>query len=162
MTNEFKKKLHYKSCSFSFVPLRSWPHYNHGNRRNFFCVFVVYCLLENFHSYGDVTIAGEGLQIFTFARHSRHWAVGVLNCYTGQPFIMVIWHSHLLPGVNTYFYDLNLSRPGIEPRSPAREANALPLRHCGGSPQYGCNTANTAKTLMNQLIYPSYEVLDQL
>ena len=26
--------------------------------------------LENFHSYGDVAIAGEGLQILTYARHS--------------------------------------------------------------------------------------------
>ena len=60
------------------------------------------------------------------------------------------------------FFRIKYVASGIEPRSPAREANALPLRHRGGSPQYGCNTANTAKTLMNQLIYPSYEVLDQL
>ena len=30
------------------------------------------------------------------------------------------------------FYDLGLSRPGVEARSPAREANDLPLRHRGG------------------------------
>ena len=30
--------------------------------------FIV--LLENFYSYGEVTIAGEGLQILTYARHS--------------------------------------------------------------------------------------------
>ena len=29
------------------------------------------------------------------------------------------------------FYDLGLSRPGIEPRSPVNEANALPLGHRG-------------------------------
>ena len=47
------------------------------------------------HSYGDVTIAGEGLQILTYARHS--WPVsseGSLACHTycdtGYPFIMVI------------------------------------------------------------------------
>ena len=34
------------------------------------------------------------------------------------------------------FYDLSLSRPGIEPRSPACEANALPLRHRGGCLTY--------------------------
>ena len=34
--------------------------------------------------------------------------------------------------VTTCFYDLGLSRPGIEPRSPTCEANALPLRHRDG------------------------------
>ena len=34
--------------------------------------------------------------------------------------------------VTTCFYELGLSRLGIEPRSPACEANALPLRHRGG------------------------------
>ena len=50
-----------------------------------------------FHSYGDVTITGEGLQILTYARHS--WPLssdGSLACHTycegrgGHPFIMVI------------------------------------------------------------------------
>ena len=61
-----------------------------------------------FHSYGDVTITGEGLQILTYARHL--WPLsseGSLACHTycdtGHPFIMVIsedlWHSHLLPSV---------------------------------------------------------------
>ena len=61
-----------------------------------------------FHSYGDVTIAGQGLQILTYTRHS--WPLnteGSLACHTycdtGHPFIMVIseypWHSYLLPGV---------------------------------------------------------------
>ena len=61
-----------------------------------------------FYSYGDVTIADEGLQILTYARHS--WPLsseGYLSChtycYTGHPFIMVIyedpWHSYLLPNV---------------------------------------------------------------
>ena len=34
--------------------------------------------------------------------------------------------------VPTCFYDLSLSRPEIEPRYPACEANAPPLRHRGG------------------------------
>ena len=61
-----------------------------------------------FHSYRDVTIAGEGLYIFTYARHS--WPLsseGSLTCHsycdTLLPFKMVIsedpWHSHLLPSV---------------------------------------------------------------
>ena len=56
----------------------------------------------------DVTIAGERLQILTYARHS--WPLnseGSLTCHsycdTGLPFIMVIsedpWHSHLLQSV---------------------------------------------------------------
>ena len=34
--------------------------------------------------------------------------------------------------VTTCFYDLDLSRLGIEPRSSAHEANAVPIRHRGG------------------------------
>ena len=61
--------------------------------------------LENFHSYGDDTITGEGLQILTYARHS--WPLSSkgslachISCDLGHPFIMLItedpWHSHLL------------------------------------------------------------------
>ena len=61
-----------------------------------------------FHSYGDVTIDGEGLQILTCARHS--WPLSSegylafhIYCDTGHPFLVVIskdpWHSHLLTGV---------------------------------------------------------------
>ena len=101
--------------------------------------------LSIFHLYWDVTIAGEGLQILTYARYS--WPLnseGSLTCHThcetGLLFIMVIsedpWHSHCCRAigsgaVTTCFYDLGLSRPGIEPRSPACEANALPLRPRG-------------------------------
>ena len=65
-------------------------------------------LSKIFHSYGDVIIAGEGLQILTYARHS--WPLsseGSLAyhtyCDTGHPFKMVIsedpWHSNLQPSV---------------------------------------------------------------
>ena len=61
-----------------------------------------------FHSYGDVTITDERMQILTYVRHL--WPLsseGSLACQTfcdtGHPFIMVIsedpWHSHLLPSV---------------------------------------------------------------
>ena len=61
-----------------------------------------------FHSYVDATIAGEGLQILTYARHQWQLSCeGSLPCHTycdtGHPFKMVIsedpWHSHLLPSV---------------------------------------------------------------
>ena len=48
-----------------------------------------------FHSHGNVTIAGEGLQILTYDRHS--WPLSLEGsltyhtyCDTGLPFIMVI------------------------------------------------------------------------
>ena len=70
------------------------------------CVFIffVFFVLEFwsfsshsriFHSFRDVTIAGEGLQNFTYARHS--WPLsseGSLACHTyydtGHPFMKVI------------------------------------------------------------------------
>ena len=50
---------------------------------------------ENFYSYGDVTITGEGLQIFTYARHSwslSSWGSLAYHTYydTGHPFTLVI------------------------------------------------------------------------
>ena len=91
------------------------------------CLFVWSLLshLRIFYSYGDVTIAGEGLQILTYARHSwqlsseqiltymyawHSWPLsreGSLTCHnycdTCLPFIMVIskdlWHSHLLQSI---------------------------------------------------------------
>ena len=61
-----------------------------------------------FYSYENVIIAGEGLQIFTYARHS--WPLsseGSLTCHIhcdmDLPFIMVIsedpWHSHQMLSV---------------------------------------------------------------
>ena len=76
--------------------------------RVFVCLFVNLFVSSIFHSCGDVTMIGEGLQILTYARHP--WpssSVGSLACHTycetAHPFIMVIsegpWHSHLLPSV---------------------------------------------------------------
>ena len=70
--------------------------------RPLFCLFFI--PLEDFHSFGDVTIAGEGLQILTFARHiwllsSEDSLAFHIYSETGHPFITVIsedpWHSHL-------------------------------------------------------------------
>ena len=71
-----------------------------------FFVCVGYSSHLRIHSYGEVTITGEGVQILSYAQHS--WPLsseGSLACHTyydtGQPFMMVIsedpWHSHLLP-----------------------------------------------------------------
>ena len=89
-----------------FDPLCKWP-WELRNKILWCAILVDFCFvcLEFFHSYGDVTINGEGLQILTFARHS--WPLsseGSLACHTswdtGHAFIMVIsedpWHSYLL------------------------------------------------------------------
>ena len=94
----------------------------------FVCGFTSH--LGNFHSNVDVTFNSEGLQILTYTQHS--WpstSEDSLACYTycetGQPVILVIsedpWHSHLLSSAwqCSCFNDLGLSRPGIEPWSPA-------------------------------------------
>ena len=79
-----------------------------------FCLFVCLGVFRHsriFYSYGDVTIAGEGLQILTEAQHS--WppsSEGSLACNTycdtGHPYIKVIpedsCHSHLLPSVRQW------------------------------------------------------------
>ena len=62
----------------------------------FVCLLRVFVSLKRIlYSYGDVTIAGEGLQIFTYARHS--WPLsseGSLVCHTfcdiGHP---LLWSS---------------------------------------------------------------------
>ena len=54
--------------------------------RVFVCLFVVWGLSSHsrmFHSYGDVIMTGEGLQMLTYARHS--WPLsseGSLTCHT--------------------------------------------------------------------------------
>ena len=69
-----------------------------GNENGLFvCLFVRSFSSQSriFHSFGDVTITGEGLQILTYAL--RVWPLnseGSLACLTycdmGHPFIMVI------------------------------------------------------------------------
>ena len=59
-----------------------------------------------FHSYGDVTIAGEGLQILTYDRHpwplsSEGSLTSHTYCDTGPHFIMVIAVELSLPVFTT-------------------------------------------------------------
>ena len=106
-------------------------------------LFGVFLHYRIFHSFGDVTITGEGLQILTYARHS--WSLsseGSLTCHTYcdtvQTFIMVMsddTHTCCLAfgngAVTACYNDLGLSQQEIEPRFPTCEAKALPLRHRG-------------------------------
>ena len=84
----------------------------------FVCLFVqgVSFHSRSFHSFGYVTITvyRNRRRYSSYARHS--WALSILTCHTNC-------------AVTTCFNDLGLSRPEIEPWSPACEADALPLRH---------------------------------
>ena len=78
----------------------------------FVCLFAwgFSSLSRIFHSNGDVTITGEGLQILTYARHLimaiEQWgffSVPLLHVTRGIRNNVIIsedpWHSHLLPSV---------------------------------------------------------------
>ena len=95
-----------------------------------------------FHSQGDVTNSGDGLQMLTYARHlrpsSRKGSLAKHTyCDTGHPLIMVIsedpWHSHLLPSCHFMFYDLGLSRLGFEhPNFRVRDKRSYRLHYSSG------------------------------
>ena len=101
--------------TFAIVPVILTRLPKHSLTGHRFCLFVclgIFVPHENkFHSYGVVTITGDGLQILTYAR--QIWPLsseGSLACHTycdtGHPFLMVIseypWHSHLLPSVSQW------------------------------------------------------------
>ena len=94
--------------------------------------------LDNFTLIGDVTVAGEGLQISTYAQHVEQLRFfSVLHLL--RPFIMVIsedlWHSDLTPSVwqsscLTCLNDLGMWRPGFEhPNFRLRGERSNPLRY---------------------------------
>ena len=96
--------MHEKCLDLQYVHL-----YEH-NDAIIVCFFlrILSSISRIFHFYGDVTIAGEGLQMLAFARHSWPLSSEGSNtchtyCDTTLPLIMVIsedpWHSHLLPSV---------------------------------------------------------------
>ena len=81
-----------------------------------------------FHSYGDVTITGEGLQMFTYTRYSWPWnSGGSLACHTcSDRGIALQWLSLRTRDTHTYckafnngavatcFYDWGLLRLGFK------------------------------------------------
>ena len=94
-----------------------------------------------FHSYGDVTIAGEGLQILTYTRHSRPLSSeGSFTCHTycdtGHPFLRSSPRTHDIRTRDSRTAErlaVELSLPVFtNTRTSAWEANALPLRHGRG------------------------------
>ena len=98
-----------------------------------------------FHSYVDVIITGEKLQILTYARHL--WPLsseGSLVCHTycdrGHPFIKVIsedpWHSHLMLSVwqwSCRYLNRSVTAGFENPTFRLWGERSNPLRHrCGG------------------------------
>ena len=96
-----------------------------------------------FHSYGNVTITGEGLQILTYALYS--WpqsSEGSLACHTycDTGHLFIIWSSprtrdthtycHALSSeaVTTRFYNLGLSQLGFE--HPTFSLQGQRSNHC--------------------------------
>ena len=107
----------------------------------FLCLYVslwFFCPTREIFPHMETLPLREGLQIFSYARHS--WPLsseGSLACHiycdTGHPFIMVIsedpWHS----AVATSFYDLGLSLLGfIRPNFRLWGEHSNQLRHGRG------------------------------
>ena len=96
----------------------------------FVCLFVWDLTTHSrfVHTYWDVNIAGEGLQILTYARHA--WSLrseGSLTCDICLPNTR---NNHTCcRAVTTCFNDLGLLRPGIEPRSPAYKASGVRINN---------------------------------
>ena len=108
-----------RQCFFSFLNCVSSLNLDNVKQRvehmviNKQIMQLFVCLLGVNHSrffywYGDVTVTSEGLQIFTYARHtwplcSERSLACHANCDKGHAFIMVIfedpWHLHILPSV---------------------------------------------------------------
>ena len=117
----------------------------------FVCFFGGYRHSVEFFTHMEtLPLPVKGCKLWPMLGTLGHWAVRIINVphqlRQGPMVLMVIisenpWHSHLLPSVwqwSCYFLFLRLTsvatgdRTPIEPRSPACEANALPLRHRGG------------------------------
>ena len=131
----------------SFILILNWI--INSQRLCFICLFVWSFSSHSiiFHSFGYVTIAGEGLQILTYARHL--WPLSSegsfachIYCDTGHPFIVVIsedpadTHTYCLAfgrGVVTICFNLGLSRLGFEhPTFRLRGERSNSLRHRHG------------------------------
>ena len=118
---------------------RLFGYYLSPSRR---CLFVCFSSQSGiFHSYGDFTISGEGLQTLIYAR--QLWPLSSENslafhtyCDTGHPSIVIVlkdpWHSHLLPSVwqwicHYLFFRLRSVAAGIRtPNLPL--VRQIPLR----------------------------------
>ena len=128
-------------CLFVLYGLKRWVFFNFSFIKFIIETFFCFCFTSHsriFHSYGDVT---SNFHLFSALMTIEQWGFFMLH---------LLWHrssvynAHLWEyvthtscrasgsgAVTTRFSDFGLSRPGIEPRCPACEANALPLCHDG-------------------------------
>ena len=116
----------WKEISVEYL-IRKWP-LRLWNSCLFVCLFFWHFSSHSriFHSYGDINMTGEGLQILTYAQHLLLLiSEGSLTCHTycdtGNPFIIVIsenpWHSHLLQWRCHYLF-LRLTSVTVGIRTP--------------------------------------------
>ena len=68
------------------------------NHQSFVFLFV-WRLSRIFHSYGDVTIAGERLQIWPMSALNGNWAMKFFKCATQHP---IRWSSRRARDIYTY------------------------------------------------------------
>ena len=80
-----------------------------------------------FHSYGDVTIIGFKLDLYSALMTIEQWGIFSVArlLWYGDPLHLHYFCALDNGAVTTCFTDLRL-RPGIEPRSPAFESNDQP------------------------------------
>ena len=88
--------------------------------------------LENFQSYGDVTITSEGLQILNCARHS--WPLGSEGsfafhtyCDMGHPFYNGHFRGPVILTSIARYFAVELSLPVFRLRSVAAKTPHIPL-----------------------------------
>ena len=95
--------------------------------------FKTYCLFVGLHStrietlLQNLTYAWNSVRVYFSVAHLQ-WSMVISEiCET-----RTCCRALVSGTVTTYFNDLGLARLGIESRSPAFEANAIPLSHRGG------------------------------
>ena len=138
-----------KCCLIVYGPRIEGPRYrtqSSSTITSLVCLFVCWRFggfrpsRDFFHSFGDITITDEEIQIYV--RHSLPLSSEVsLACHNVTRANSLWWssprtrdthnfcHTFDSGAVTTCFNDLGLSRLGIEPQYPACEVNAETLRH---------------------------------
>ena len=110
--------------------------------------WVVFLSTQEFSNHLETSpLSMKGYKFWPLLGTHGHWAGRVL--WRTTPIVTrttpSTWPSPRTPdtyiwfpafGSGSFFKDLGLSRPRIEPRPPASEANALPLRNRGGNTEY--------------------------
>ena len=115
-----------------------------------------------FHSYGDVTIIGEMLQILTYML-GNYGSEGSSACFTYcdtiYPFIMVIsedpWHLHQFPSIWQYSYHYHVFTGYV---CSGLDSNTQPFA-CESNPLTDCTTAaiSTLRRRLTNVYFRCFE-----